>query len=37
MGFFRIPVDFSSFYSDYMYTAEITINDPMTGEEVVTP
>jgi uncharacterized protein YfaS (alpha-2-macroglobulin family) len=37
LGFFRIPVDFSSFYSDYMYTAEVTITDPMTGEQVVTP
>lgn len=37
MGFFRIPVEFSSFNSDYIYTAEVTITDPMTGEEVVTP
>jgi uncharacterized protein YfaS (alpha-2-macroglobulin family) len=36
-GFFRIPVSFSSFYSDYMYTAEVTIRDPITGEEIVTP
>ncbi len=36
-GFFRIPVSFSSFYSDYMYTAEVIIRDPMTGEEIVTP
>lgn len=35
--FFRIPVNFSSFYSDYMYTAEVIIRDPMTGEEIVTP
>lgn len=37
MGFFRVPVDFSSYYSDYMYTAEVTLTDPMTGEQVVTP
>lgn len=37
LGFFRIPVDFSSYYNDYMYTAEVTITDPMTGEQVVTP
>lgn len=37
MWFFRVPVDFSSYYGDYMYTAEVTITDPMTGEEVVTP
>jgi uncharacterized protein YfaS (alpha-2-macroglobulin family) len=35
--FFRVPVEFSSFYADYMYTAEVTITDPMTGEQVVTP
>ena len=32
-----MPVSFSSFYSDYMYTAEVTLRDPMTGEEVVSP
>ncbi len=36
-GFFRIPVNFSSFSSDYIYTAEVTIVDPLTWEEVVTP
>ncbi len=36
-GFFRIPVSFSSFYSDYMYTAEVTVRDPMTGEVIVSP
>lgn len=30
-------MDFSSYYNDYMYTAEVTITDPMTGEQVVTP
>ncbi len=30
-------MSFSSFYSDYMYTAEVSIRDPMTGEEIVTP
>ena len=34
---FRVPVDFSSFYNDYVYTAEVTIVDPLTGESVVTP
>lgn len=35
--FFRLPVEFSSFYSDYIYTAEVTLVDPMTWEQVVTP
>ena len=32
-----MPVHYTSFYSDYTYTAEITIRDPLTGEEVTTP
>ncbi len=36
-GIFRSPVAFSSFSDDYMYTAEITIADPLTGETVTTP
>jgi uncharacterized protein YfaS (alpha-2-macroglobulin family) len=36
-GFFRIPVDFSSFYADYSYTAEIIVSDPLSWEEVTTP
>ena len=32
-----MPVEFSSFYDDYVYTAEVTIIDPATGESVVTP
>lgn len=36
-GFFRAPIDFTSFYSDYKYTVEIIIRDPLTGEEVTTP
>jgi uncharacterized protein YfaS (alpha-2-macroglobulin family) len=35
--FFRLPVEFTSYYSDYMYTAEVILVDPMTWEEVVTP
>jgi hypothetical protein len=37
MGILRVPVEFSSFYDDYMYTAEVIIADPLTGETVVTP
>jgi hypothetical protein len=33
----RVGVDFSSFFSDYQYTVEVTIADPLTGEQVVTP
>ncbi len=29
-GIFRAGVEFSSFSDDYMYTAEITIKDPLT-------
>lgn len=36
-GIIRVPVDFQSFYSDYRYTIEVTIRDPLTGEEVTTP
>jgi uncharacterized protein YfaS (alpha-2-macroglobulin family) len=35
--FFRIPIDFSSFYADYSYTAEVIISDPLSWEEVTTP
>ncbi len=30
----RIPVLFSSFYSDFKYTVEVTIQDPLTTETV---
>ena len=32
-----MPVEYSSFYSDYKYTVEITIRDPLSGETVTTP
>ncbi len=35
--FFRVPVAFSSIYSDYTYTAEIMIEDPLSHEQVTTP
>lgn len=34
---FRLPIEFSSFITDYTYTAEVTLRDPLSGEEVVTP
>ena len=37
VGILHVPVEFSSFYDDYVYTAEVTIRDPSTGETVVTP
>ncbi len=33
----RTPVEFTSFSDDYIYTAEVTIADPLTGESVTTP
>lgn len=36
-GVLRTDVEFSSFSDDYIYTAEVTIMDPLTGETVVTP
>lgn len=36
-GIFHAPIHYTSYYSDYNYTAEITIRDPVTGEEVTTP
>ena len=36
-GIIRVPVAFTSFYSDYKYTVEVTIRDALTGEEVTTP
>lgn len=36
-GIFRANIDFSSFSDDYMYTAEVTIVDPLSGETVTTP
>ena len=37
LGYVRIPVEFSSFAEDYIYTLEVTLRDPMTTEEVTTP
>lgn len=37
IGILHVPVEFRSFYDDYVYTAEVSITDPMTGEQVVTP
>ncbi len=37
MGVFRVPVEFSSYYDDYTYTAEVTITDPLSWENVTTP
>jgi alpha-2-macroglobulin len=37
LGILHVPVEFSSFHDDYVYTAEVTIIDPATGESVVTP
>ncbi|MBX9809011.1 hypothetical protein K2X92_01310, partial [Candidatus Gracilibacteria bacterium] len=36
-GIFRAGVEFASFSDDYIYTAEVTINDPLSGESVTTP
>lgn len=36
-GVFSVPVDYTSYYSDYQYTAEVIIKDPLSGEEVTTP
>jgi hypothetical protein len=36
-GVFRTDVEFSSFSDDYVYTAEVTIVDPLTSETVTTP
>ena len=36
-GMIRTPVEFTSFSDDYIYTAEVTIADPLTGESVTTP
>ncbi len=36
-GILRTEIAFSSFSDDYIYTAEVTIVDPLTGETVVTP
>lgn len=36
-GFFRTDIEFSSFSDDYIYTAEITIVDPLSGESITTP
>lgn len=36
-GVFSVPVDYTSYYSDYQYTAEVIIRDPLSGEEVTTP
>ena len=30
-------MEYSSFYSDYKYTVEITVRDSLSGEEVTTP
>jgi hypothetical protein len=30
-------VEFSSFSDDYIYTAEVTIIDPISGESIVSP
>jgi uncharacterized protein YfaS (alpha-2-macroglobulin family) len=36
-GAIRIGVEFASFSDDYLYTVEVTIRDPLTGETVTTP
>lgn len=36
-GVIRIPVEFRSSYSDYTYSVEVTIRDPLSWEEVTTP
>ncbi|NRH21094.1 hypothetical protein HOO68_03555 [Candidatus Gracilibacteria bacterium] len=36
-GIFRTSIEFSSFSDDYIYTAEVTIVDPLSGETVTTP
>ncbi len=36
-GIFRTDVEFSSFSDDYIYTAEVTLIDPLTSETIVTP
>lgn len=33
----RTEVEFTSFSDDYIYTAEVTIADPLSGESVTTP
>ena len=36
-GLFRTNIEFLSFSDDYIYTAEITMVDPLTGESITTP
>jgi uncharacterized protein YfaS (alpha-2-macroglobulin family) len=36
-GAIRVGVEFASFSDDYLYTVEVTIHDPLTGETVTTP
>jgi hypothetical protein len=36
-GILRAPVEFLSYSDDYIYTVEVSISDPLTGETVTTP
>ncbi len=36
-GILRTEVEFTSFSDDYIYTAEVTIVDPLSGESITTP
>lgn len=36
-GIFRTNIDFSSYSDDYIYTAEVTVIDPLSWETVTTP
>ena len=32
-----VPIDYSSYYTDYQYTVEVLITDPLSGKQVTTP
>jgi alpha-2-macroglobulin len=36
-GIVRIPLEYASSVSDYQYTVEVTLRDPLSSEEVTTP
>ena len=36
-GIFSVPLEYQSSYADYQYTTEITVRDPLSGEEVTIP
>lgn len=36
IGIFREPIEYMSYSDDYEYIADITLRDPLSGEEVST-